>query len=150
MGTDNRKQMLSCFGAAKLAETYRECFVMAPQSSTGGVGKTPVGSLRFADSYDGQPNGWTREYLSRVCDLIRGMIARGNVDPGRVYVTGFGMGGAGTLKALSVGADLFAAGLPICPTMTPETYNILCGLTHTKLWVTCSYLDHTYYRHNIL
>ena len=34
--------------------------------------------------------------------------------------------------------------------MTPETFSILKGLTHTRIWVTCAYLDHTYYRHKYI
>ena len=57
--------------------------------------------------------------------LSGSMIADGKVNPKRVYVTGLSMGGAGNLRALSVGSDLFGAAVPICPTMTPETYGIL-------------------------
>ena len=32
------------------------------------------------------------------------------------------MGGAGTVRAMSVGSDLFAAAIPVCPSMTPETF----------------------------
>ena len=34
--------------------------------------------------------------------------------------------------------------------MTPETFHILCGLTHAKIWVAASYIDHTLYRHKYL
>ena len=57
------------------------------------------------------------------------------------------MGGGGTLRALSVGSGLFAAAVPICPTMTPETFNILKSLVDTKIWVAAAYVDHTIYRH---
>lgn len=60
------------------------------------------------------------------------------------------MGGGGTLRALSVGSGLFAAAAPICPTMTPETYGILCGLVDTKLWISTAYVDHTIYRHKYI
>ena len=45
------------------------------------------------------------------------------VDGRRVYVTGMSMGGAGTIRAMSVGAGLFAACVPVCPSMTPETWS---------------------------
>ena len=60
------------------------------------------------------------------------------------------MGGAGTLRAMSVGAGLFAAAVPVCPTMTPETFGILKGLVHAKLWIATSYVDHTIYRHKYI
>ena len=60
------------------------------------------------------------------------------------------MGGAGTIRAMSVGSDLFAAGVPVCPSMTPETFNILKNMTHSKVWVATSYVDHTLYRHKYI
>ena len=96
------------------------------------------------------PYGWYREYLAEICDMIRGWIAEGKVDRRRIYVTGMSMGGAGTLRAMSVGVDLFAAAVPVCPTMTPETFNILKGLTNAKLWIATSYVDHTIYRHKYI
>jgi predicted peptidase len=96
---------------------------------------------------DNVQNGWSREYLAQIGDIIRRMIKEGTVNPERVYVTGMSMGGAGTLYALSTIGDLFAAAVCICPTINPEIYGILTGLTHTKIWVACAYLDHLYYRH---
>lgn len=152
-GFDNRVQIMNCFGAAKLAESYPDCYILAPQAP----GVTPeskmleqMKNMTFATSDQGIPSAWSREYLAGVCDLIREMIAQGKADPERIYVTGMSMGGGGTLRALNVGGSLFAAAVCICPTMTPETYEILRNLTHTKIWVTCSYLDHTYYRHKYI
>lgn len=152
-GEDNRKQVFHCFGAAKLAQDYPDCYILAPQAN--GIILSDHQLVRFKKmtfhtSHLGPATGWTREYLAGICDIIREMIADGRVNPSRVYVTGMSMGGGGTLLAMSVGADLFAAAVPICPTMTPETYRILCGLEHSKLWITCSYLDHTIYRHKYI
>ena len=60
------------------------------------------------------------------------------------------MGGAGTIRAMNVGAGLFAAAVPVCPSMTPETFNILKGLTKAKLWIATAYVDHTIYRHKYI
>lgn len=152
-GFDNSAQIMNCFGAAKLAERYPDCYVLAPQAP--GVTPEPemleqMKNITFATSDQGIPSAWSREYLAAVCDQIRAMIAQGKANPERIYVTGMSMGGGGTLRALNVGGDLFAAAVCICPTMTPETYEILRNLTHTKIWVTCSYLDHTYYRHKYI
>jgi predicted peptidase len=152
-GYDNKAQVYNCFGAAKLAQSYPDVYVLAPQAP-GEFNPTAMAKnlkkMTFATSDSGPGNGWTRDYLGEVCDIVRRMINEGSVDPERVYVTGMSMGGAGTLKALNVGGNLFAAAVPICPSMTPETYNILKGLTDTKVWVTCSYLDHTPYRHKYI
>ena len=66
----------------------------------------------FAESNMKGETGWHRKYLASICDIIRDMI-KIKVDPNRVYVTGLSMGGAGTLRALSVGSSLFAAAVPI-------------------------------------
>ncbi|MBP0986616.1 MAG: prolyl oligopeptidase family serine peptidase, partial [Oscillospiraceae bacterium] len=77
------------------------------------------------------------------------MIDEGKVDPKRIYVTGMSMGGAGTVRAMSVGSDLFAAAVPVCPSMTPETFTILKSIRR-PIWVTSAYIDHTLYRHKYL
>ena len=50
---------------------------------------------------------------------------------------------------MSVGADLFAAGAPVCPTMTRETFDMLRN-TRMPVWVSSAYVDHTVYRHKYL
>ena len=149
-GSDNFMQMVGTVGAIRLAELYPEMYVMAPQAP---AGKLPIGlpsAQTFAGSVQDPDSGWNRSYLAGVCDLIRKMIAEGQVDASRVYVTGMSMGGGGTLRALSVGSGLFAAAVPICPTMTPETFNILKSLVDTKIWVAAAYVDHTIYRHKYI
>ena len=150
-GTDNWKQLVGCFGPTFLAEKYSDCYVMAPQANQPEPTTEQLAAFKhqtFYHSWD--MTGWDRVTLAMVCDLIRGMIADGRVNPRRVYVTGLSMGGGGTLRAMSVGSDLFAAAVPICPTMTPETFHILCGLTRAKIWVAAAYIDHTLYRHKYL
>ena len=154
-GFDNEKQMLGTIGAAKIAERYPDVYVLAPQapSMPGGFDPSKLPKMErqtFATSDFKGETGWHRKYLASVCDIIREMIADGKVNPKRVYVTGMSMGGGGTLRALSVGNDLFAAAVPICPTMTPETYGILCGLTDMKIWIATAYVDHTIYRHKYI
>jgi predicted peptidase len=152
-GSDNWTQMTGTLGAARIAEDYPDVYVMAPQAPRGlfdplsGQVKMP---RTFAESNMKGETGWHRKYLASICDIIRDMIKDNKVDPNRVYVTGLSMGGAGTLRALSVGSGLFAAAVPICPTMTPETYGILCGLVDTKIWIATAYVDHTIYRHKYI
>jgi len=152
-GTDNWLQMVGTLGAARIAEDYPDVYVMAPQAPRGllnpltGQVKMP---RTFAESNMKGETGWHRKYLANICDIIRDMIKAGKVNPNRVYVTGLSMGGGGTLRVLSVGSDLFAAAVPICPTMTPETYDILCSLVNTKIWIATAYVDHTIYRHKYI
>lgn len=152
-GRDNWRQLVSCYGPTRLAERYPDCYIMAPQA----MGREPTQEeiesfkrLTFATSDQPTDIGWNRPYLGLICNKIRAMITEGLVQEQRVYVTGLSMGGAGTLRALSVGSDLFAAALPVCPSMTPETYAILRGLTQAKLWIMAAYIDHTLYRHKYL
>lgn len=152
-GFDNIRQLTGCFGPAYLAETYRDCYVMAPQAP----GHVPTEdelktflAQTYAASDQSTEEGWCRRYLSQVCDIIREMIADGRVDGDRVYVTGLSMGGAGTIRAMNIASDLFAAAVPCCPSMTPETFRILSNMTHQKVWVAASYIDHTLYRHKYL
>ena len=83
--------------------------MLARMMAKGDPYKVIVGSDPDNDKDD---RGWNREYLGRVCDLIRAMIADGRVDAHRVYVIGMSMGGFGTIKAVSIAPDLFAACAP--------------------------------------
>lgn len=149
---DNEKHIIADYGPVNFAEDYPDVFVMAPQCVEAKRTMSPRSMNRaFADAdKNNVPGyGWCREYLALVIDIIRRMIREGKVDEKRVYVTGLSMGGAGTLRAMSVGADLFAACLPVCPTMTPETFAILKTIRR-PIWVTSAYIDHTLYRHKYL
>ena len=151
-GTDNITHVAADYGCSQFAKKYPDFYVLAPQAQEPDfrMMAARIGKMDFAHSDQDGDFGWSRRYLGEVCDLIRGMIADGRVDRKRIYVTGMSMGGAGTLRAMSVGADLFAAAVPVCPTMTPETFGILKGLRHAKLWIATSYVDHTIYRHKYI
>ena len=151
-GRDNITHVAADYSCIQFAQRYPDFFVLAPQAQEADFKMMAgrIGKMDFAHSDMGGDFGWSRRYLGEVCDLIRGMIREGKVDRKRVYVTGMSMGGAGTLRAMSVGADLFAAAVPVCPTMTPETFAILKGLTCAKLWIATSYVDHTIYRHKYI
>ena len=158
-GEDNIIQMTGTLGALRLAEKWPEMYVMAPQA--------PAGLLTMQEKFEemkkrGNPfrveigmtpfalkgeRGWNRDYLGKVCDIIRGMIAEGKVDPKRVYVIGMSMGGGGTINAVSVAPDLFAAAVPICPSMNGESYAQLLHWPKVPVWVSTAYMDHQHGRH---
>lgn len=158
-GEDNVAQMTGTIGALRLAEIWPDMYIMAPQA--------PGGNLSFQETFEvmrkrGNPyrvdigmtpfalkgeRGWNRDYLGKVCDIIRRMIAAGKVDPKRVYVLGLSMGGGGTINAVSVAPDLFAAALPICPSMNGESYPQLLHWPKVPVWITTAYLDHQHGRH---
>ncbi len=151
-GTDNITHIAADYGCSQFAQKYPDFYVMAPQAPERDMSTFLPSFMNadFAHSDQTGKFGWYREYLGEVCDLIRKMIAEGKVDRRRVYVTGMSMGGAGTIRAMNVGAGLFAAAVPVCPSMTPETFNILKGLTKAKLWIATAYVDHTIYRHKYI
>ena len=153
-GTDNLLQMTGTLGALKLAELYPDLYVMAPQAPGNINEMLPDPSIVFKNTFYTTTmmpgTGWNREYIAKVCDVIRRMIADKLVDPDKVFVTGLSMGGCGVIRALSVAGDLFAAAAPICPSMMPDTFHILSSLTDTKIWVSTAYVDHTFYRHKYI
>lgn len=158
-GEDNILQLTGTIGALKLAERWPEMYIMAPQA--------PAGTLTMQENFEimkkrGNPfrvemgmtpfalkgeRGWNRDYLGKVCDIIRGMIAEGKVDAGRVYVIGLSMGGGGTINAVSVAPDLFAAAAPICPSMNGESYAQLLHWPRVPVWISTAYMDHQHSRH---
>ena len=149
---DNEKQLMADYGPVNFAEDYPDVYVMAPMCVEERRDMSKVNmNVSFAQSNFSKDwrYGWSRYYLGKVCDIIRRMIREGKVDPKRVYVTGMSMGGAGTVRAMSVGSDLFAAAVPVCPSMTPETFEILKSIRR-PIWVTSAYIDHTLYRHKYL
>ncbi len=149
---DNNKQIMADYGPVNFAENDPDLYVMAPMAVEARRDMrsfNPNRKFAQSDSMNVPGFGWSREYLGLVCDIIRRMIGEGKVDGKRVYVTGMSMGGAGTIRAMSVASDLFAACLPVCPTMTPETFSILRSIRR-PVWVTSAYIDHTLYRHKYL
>jgi len=160
-GNDNFSQMVGTIGAASLAERWPDSYIMAPQApgkqmtpeEFQEIMKTanPFDMINDKFPYSGKcTSGWNRDYLSKVCRIIRDMISDGRVDERRVYVIGLSMGGAGTLRALSVDPELFAAAAPICPSMNNETYNILNNIRNNALWISAAYIDHQPSRHAYL
>lgn len=158
-GTDNRLQLTGTLGAIKLAKRFPEMYVMAPQAPDYGIGMAEAFARMMANgdpfrvAYGADPNtgkgerGWNRDYLGRVCDLIRGMIAAKKVDASRVYIIGMSMGGAGVISAVSVAPDLFAAAVPICPSMNGDSYPILENWPDVPVFLSTAYIDHHPGRH---
>lgn len=158
-GEDNWIQLAGTFGAVELAKRFSDMYVMAPQAPGGNTGMQEMflimkkrGNPFRVDlrttpfSLKGE-RGWNRDYLSKVCGEIRRMIHEGKVDQERVYVIGMSMGGGGVLSTLSVDPDLFAAAVPICPSMNGESYAILNELPEVPTWISTAYIDHQPGRH---
>lgn len=148
-GTDNWAQLVGTFGATELARRFPDAHVIAPQAPPPHTPGPPP-RLPFAQSDLDDTTGWHRDYLARIGSVLRTMVDNGLADPTRLYLTGVSMGGAGVLRMLSVEPTLFAAAAPVCPTMTPETFEILRNIHSTPLWVSTAYVDHTPDRHKYL
>lgn len=161
-GEDNRLQLTDTLGAIKLAERLPDMYVMAPQAPSCGLNMDeriarmmakgdPYKVIVGADPENDKGDcGWNREYLGRVCDIIRNMIGKGKVDPHRVYAIGMSMGGFGTIKTISVAPELFAACVPICPSMNGESYPILENFPDVPVYLASAYVDHQTARHAYL
>lgn len=161
-GEDNLLQLTDTLGAIKLAERLPDLYVLAPQAPSGGLSMEEMFAKMRAkgDPYkveigadpdnDRNDRGWNRAYLGRVCDVIRRMIAQGKVDPRRVYAIGMSMGGFGTIKAVSSAPELFAACVPICPSMNGESYPILENFPDVPAYIATAYIDHQVARHAYL
>ncbi|MBS7315690.1 MAG: prolyl oligopeptidase family serine peptidase [Clostridiaceae bacterium] len=168
-GDDNDRHLSQLYGAPVWAERFPEMYVMAPQAPRN---ENTLRSILIEphETVEGDPfqalvNGnfrvfkrpacrdrgdWTRQLLYQVCQIIRGMIAEGKVDPRRVYVTGLSMGGAGSIRAMSVDRDLFAAALPVCPMTSDDTFHELNALGNSKICIATSYLDNLFERNKYL
>ena len=162
-GYDNWRQMVTTFGAAALAERFPDMYVLAPQAlpNQGGKGfqydprpseEDPAEELASANFRAFQfpacfaSKDWSCTYLASVCEIVRRMIRDGLADEKRIYITGLSMGGAGTIRALKVGKDLFTAAVPIAPMINDEIFYDLYHAGNQKVWVTAAYLDHIFDR----
>ncbi|MFM1558986.1 MAG: prolyl oligopeptidase family serine peptidase [Roseibacillus sp.] len=77
------------------ASNYRKrpCFVIAPQNP--------------------DQKGWNGSKADSVIEIVEEMIKKLPVDPKRIYLTGYSMGGYGTFHLLAQEPKLFSAGIPV-------------------------------------
>ena len=158
-GTDNLLQLTGTIGAISLAKRFPDMLVLAPQAPDYGIDMQEMFAKMMASGNPyrvciGAPTnislgdrGWNRDYVGRVCDLIRKMIAEGRVDATRVYAIGLSMGGAGVITTVSSAPDLFAAAVPICPSMNGDSYPILENWPQVPVYLATAYIDHQAGRH---
>ncbi|MBA4383136.1 MAG: hypothetical protein C0410_00220 [Anaerolinea sp.] len=158
-GTDNLLQLTGTLGAIKLAERFPDMFVLAPQAPDYGMNMQEMFAKMMshgdpfrvcigADTDIGMGDrGWNRDYVGRVCDLIRKLIKEGRVDAERVYAIGMSLGGAGVITTVSVAPDLFAAAVPICPSMNGDSFPLLANWPSVPVYIASAYIDHQANRH---
>jgi len=72
-----------------------------------------------ADSFRRQD--WEKSRpIDHVAALTKKLAADLPIDPDRIYITGYSMGGVGTFGMLEAYPDIFAAAVPICGAWYPE------------------------------
>ncbi len=94
-GTDNELPVITSKGASLWVElaARNPCYVLAPQ-------------------VEGEWTDAANDAL--VMKLLDTFIAGHNVDPGRIYVHGYSMGGVGTWNMILAHPERFAAAMPMC------------------------------------
>lgn len=70
---------------------------------------------------------------SSIIAQIDKAISDRNIDPNRIYITGFSMGGGGTWDLLNLYPDRFAAAIPICG-IAPRSGSIYQNVSGTPIW----------------
>lgn len=98
-GRNNEGQTLVAQEAAVcwVTEAPEDCYVLVPQ--------------RSFSSYS----------RAGVVAFIKDLVAKGQVDPDRVYISGLSMGGAETISFMREFPDVFAGSITICPYGTSNT-----------------------------
>lgn len=115
-GNDNESQLRS-FPTALLNEKNREaypCFIIAPQCPKDDTW------VNFADF----PRSLKATHTTAgqmVLQLIDELFSTFKIDSQRIYITGYSMGGEGTLDLLTQKPNLFAAAVAICPVADTAT-----------------------------
>jgi predicted peptidase len=93
-GNDNDNHIKTMNGATTWANAQNQakhpCHVLAPVDVT------------------------TKDKMDKIVLLVKEWIAQGKVDPSRIYVTGYSMGGASTWNFIRYNPDFIAAAVPIC------------------------------------
>lgn len=118
-GSDNVRQLRSV-PAAFCEETMQSsypCAILAPQCP--------------------EPGGWAQQLdadtdlLDGILQMIDEVLADSRIDPNRIYLTGFSMGGLGSWDLAMRAPDRFAAVVPICG---GGDHSRAARLIHVSLW----------------
>lgn len=134
-GTDNRKQLvvgLNIFADPKRLDRY-PCFIAAPQCPE---------SDKWAD-VDWEANHHVMKdrptpSLAMALEILNELQKEFPIDPGRLYIIGYSMGGFGTWDAIQRYPGLFAAAVPVCGGGDEIA---VCRITHIPIWAFHGALD---------
>ena len=133
IGKDNTSQM-GVLSKMWLSPENREkypTYVLSPQF--------PIRSSNYhLDETRNVKVSESNEYLDLVLKSLDSLIIKENIDPNRVYVMGFSMGGATTSNAISKRPDLFAAAINVSGISQFDKINELVKM---PIWIVHGSLD---------
>lgn len=134
-GTDNRKQLycgLDIFANENRMKRY-PCFIAAPQCPV----ETKWAEVDWKAARHTMQNDPTPP-LAMSIEIVADLQREFSIDTGRIYVTGYSMGGFATWEAIQRWPDLFAAAVPVCgggdEALAPR-------LVHMPIWAFHGALD---------
>lgn len=127
IGTDNISQLgvLAKLFASEKIQTSYPSYILAPQFATRSSDYQMDDTRKILAS---KP----RNCVDTVLELIDSLKQKLNIDPSRIYVIGFSMGGSTVINSINKRPDLFAAGISMSG--IPEFTN-LEALKKTPLWL---------------
>lgn len=131
-GEDNESQLqwgVKHFATSDIMRTHKPV-IIAPQC--------PAGQWWSNLSDSGKLLPTPSTPMKLVLELIDSMIAAGQIDRNRIYITGLSMGGFGTFDALSRRPELFAAALAVCGGGDP---NQASKFSSVPLWIAHGAID---------
>ena len=103
-------------------------------SNGGTVWADPENQEKYPTHVLAPRNATTPESMHKVKGIIDQMVADGKVDPNRIYITGFSMGGGSTWTFLQTYPDVPAAAAPLCPANGPGSVENAQAVAHLPLW----------------
>jgi poly(3-hydroxybutyrate) depolymerase len=121
-GSDNEQPLekFSAFFSDSTTANKFPCYVLIPQCPENDVWVSFPG---FPNSLSAttEPTPAAKSVLA----LIHQLITTKNIDPDRIYLTGYSMGGEGTFDLLSREPDLFACGVPLASVADTSKANLI-------------------------
>ena len=110
-------------------QKQQRCYILAPKTKTSWFPKHPEDPRLTQKQIADLPPYWGEQYgetikkinnppeggfgdLDILFELIDTVIAENDIDPNRIYVVGFSMGGTGTWQAIAARPKFFAAAIP--------------------------------------
>ncbi|WP_157272695.1 cohesin domain-containing protein [Paenibacillus daejeonensis] len=103
-------------------------------SNGGTVWANPENQEKYPTHVLAPRNATTVESMHKVKAVIDKMIKEGKVDPNRIYITGFSMGGGSTWTFLRTYPELAAAAAPLCPAGGPQNVENAKKVANLPLW----------------